>query len=131
VVLINKTDKPDKEKQEEIAKRISIGVNETLMFIPAKNKTGLDDLRNKLGSVVMKDKISSDDVILTNIRHYEAMIRVSESLGRVLSGIENNIPDDLIAIDIRQAIHYLGEITGTITSDEILGNIFKNFCIGK
>jgi tRNA modification GTPase len=56
---------------------------------------------------------------------------VSESLERVLSGIDNKIPEDLIAIDVRQAIHYLGEISGEITTDEILGNIFKNFCIGK
>jgi tRNA modification GTPase len=79
----------------------------------------------------MKDKLSSDDVIITNIRHYEALTRVSESLGRVIAGLEDQIPEDLIAIDIRQAIHYLGEITGEITSDEILGNIFRNFCIGK
>ena len=59
------------------------------------------------------------------------LLRVSESLGRVLSGLEDSIPEDLIAIDIRQAIHYLGEITGEITTDEILGNIFRNFCIGK
>jgi tRNA modification GTPase len=70
-------------------------------------------------------------VIITNLRHYEALLHVSESLGRVISGLEDQIPEDLIAIDIRQAIHYLGEITGEITSDEILGNIFKNFCIGK
>jgi tRNA modification GTPase len=57
--------------------------------------------------------------------------RVSESLGRVLEGLDNNISEDLVAIDIRQAIHYLGEITGQITTDEILENIFKNFCIGK
>jgi len=75
--------------------------------------------------------LNSNDVIVTNIRHYEALLRVSESLDRVLTGLENQIPEDLIAIDIRQAIHYLGEITGQITSDEILGNIFKNFCIGK
>ncbi|MBP7038926.1 MAG: tRNA uridine-5-carboxymethylaminomethyl(34) synthesis GTPase MnmE, partial [Bacteroidales bacterium] len=57
--------------------------------------------------------------------------QVSESLGRVIDNLENQLPEDLIAMDIRQAIHYLGEITGEITSDEILGNIFKNFCIGK
>jgi tRNA modification GTPase len=56
---------------------------------------------------------------------------VSESLGRVLSGLENSIPEDFIAIDIRQAIYHLGSITGAITTDEILGNIFRNFCIGK
>jgi tRNA modification GTPase len=59
------------------------------------------------------------------------MLIVSESMKRVLYGLKNQVPEDFLAIDIRQAIHYLGEITGEITSDEILGNIFKNFCIGK
>jgi tRNA modification GTPase len=70
-------------------------------------------------------------VIVTNIRHSEALKHVSESLGRVITGLADQLPEDLIAMDIRQAIHYLGEITGEITSDEILGNIFRNFCIGK
>jgi tRNA modification GTPase len=79
----------------------------------------------------MKRLLSSDDIIITNIRHYNSLIKVSESLERVISGLMDQVPEDLIAIDIRQAIHYLGEITGEITSDEILGNIFRNFCIGK
>ena len=93
--------------------------------------SGIEELKQKLGEVILKEKLSSDNVIITNIRHYEAFIHVSESLERVMSGLENQIPEDLIAIDIRQAIHYLGEITGEITSDEILWNIFRNFCIGK
>ena len=92
---------------------------------------GLDQVRLKLSQVVEKENLSSDNVIITNIRHYEALIKVSESLVRVEDGLSNNIPEDLIAIDIRQAIHYLGEITGEITTDELLGNIFRNFCIGK
>jgi tRNA modification GTPase len=131
IVLINKIDLCSPEKQHELAEKIILGEKDTLLFISAKEKSGLDDLKIKLSDVVVKEKLSSEDVIITNIRHYEALLRVSESLGRVISGLENQIPDDLIAIDIRQAIHYLGEITGEITSDEILGNIFKNFCIGK
>jgi tRNA modification GTPase len=79
----------------------------------------------------VNNQLNLGDVIVTNIRHYEALLHVSESLDRVLKGLDDKITEDLIAIDIRQAIHYLGEITGQITSDEILGNIFKNFCIGK
>lgn len=131
LILINKTDQALPEKQEELRQRISVEEKETLLFISAKKNTGLDVLRLKLSEAVLKDKLKSDDVIITNIRHYEVMLHVSESLERVISGLDNNIPDDFIAIDIRQAIHYLGEITGEITSDEILGNIFKNFCIGK
>ncbi|MCX6321423.1 MAG: tRNA uridine-5-carboxymethylaminomethyl(34) synthesis GTPase MnmE [Bacteroidia bacterium] len=130
-ILINKTDLASPELQPEIEEKINLEEKDTLLFISAKEKSGLDDLRLKLSDVVEKEKLSSDDVIITNIRHYESLLRVSESLGRVISGLENQIPEDLIAIDIRQAIHYLGEITGEITSDEILDNIFKNFCIGK
>ena len=105
--------------------------NDLLLFISAKEKSGLDQLRLHLSDISVKERLSSDDVIITNIRHYEAIMKVSESLSRVVEGLLNNIPEDLIAIDIRHAIHYLGEITGEITTDELLGNIFKNFCIGK
>ncbi|MCX6327756.1 MAG: tRNA uridine-5-carboxymethylaminomethyl(34) synthesis GTPase MnmE [Bacteroidia bacterium] len=130
-ILINKIDQASPDRQSQIAEKISLEEKDTLLFISAKEKSGLDDLRLKLSEVVVKERLSSDDVIITNIRHYETLLRVSESLERVITGLDNQIPEDLIAIDIRQAIHYLGEITGQITSDEILGNIFKNFCVGK
>lgn len=130
-ILINKIDQDTEGKAKKMSGRIKLEEDDNLLFISAKERTGIDELKNKLGEIVMKEKLSSDSVIITNIRHYEAMLRVSESLDRVLTGLENHIPSDLIAIDIRQAIHYLGEITGEITTDEILGNIFKNFCIGK
>lgn len=130
-ILINKIDLATREKLSELEKNIKLQDNEALLFISAKEKRGLDDLRLKLSQVVEKEKLRSDNVIITNIRHYEALTSVSESLGRVADGVKNKVPDDLIAIDIRQAIHYLGEITGEITTDEILGNIFRNFCIGK
>jgi tRNA modification GTPase len=131
IILINKIDTVSDNRKAELKSGIRLGDNDRLLFISAKEKSGLDDLRLKLAEFVMKDKLSSDDVIITNIRHYEALNHVSESLGRVIAGLEDQIPEDLIAIDIRQAIHYLGEITGEITSDEILGNIFRYFCIGK
>jgi tRNA modification GTPase len=131
IILINKIDLFGPGKQKELSQRIIVDENDSLLFISAKDKTGLEELRQKLGDESIRRRIDSDDVMITNIRHYEALQNVSASLGRVLSGLDNEIPGDLIAIDIRQAIHYLGEITGVITSDEILGNIFKNFCIGK
>lgn len=131
LIVINKTDQVPAERQAELKKRILLKNNDTLLFISAKEETGLDELRSRLVDVSERKKLNSEDVIVTNIRHYESLQRVSESLGRVLSGFDNMVPEDLIAIDIRQAIHYLGEITGQITTDEILGNIFKNFCIGK
>jgi tRNA modification GTPase len=131
IILINKIDTDSANRQSDLTIEIVPEENEILLFISAKEKTGLEDLRSKLSDVVMKGSLSTEDVIITNIRHYEALLRVSESLGRVISGLEDQIPEDLIAIDIRQAIHYLGEISGEITTDEILSNIFRNFCIGK
>jgi tRNA modification GTPase len=130
-ILINKVDLSSPERLTTLKKGILTESPEMLMFISAKEKTGLDQLRFKLSQVVEKERLNSDGVIITNIRHYEALLRVSESLARVEEGLNNNIPEDLIAIDIRQAIHYLGEITGEITTDELLGNIFRNFCVGK
>jgi len=131
IIVINKIDKSQPGKKEELIKEISLKIGEIMLFVSAKEKSGIDELRSILGEEVQKERLNSNDVIVTNIRHYEALLHVSESLDRVLTGLENNVPEDLIAIDIRHAIHYLGEITGQITSDEILGNIFKNFCIGK
>lgn len=131
VILINKTDTSSESRITELKNTINKEENETLLFISARLRSGLEELCKTLSDISIKDKLSSDDIIITNIRHYDALRSVSDSLGRVLSGLENKVPEDLIAIDIRQAIHYLGEITGEITSDEILGNIFRNFCIGK
>jgi tRNA modification GTPase len=131
IILINKSDTASLENQNSLGKKIIVEKNERLHFISAMKKTGLDELRLYLGEIIERDQLNTGDIIITNIRHYEALLHVSESLVRVLEGLENNIPEDLIAIDIRQAIYYLGEITGEITTDEILGNIFKNFCIGK
>ena len=131
IILINKIDKAAKIDPGGIRKKIRLENGESLLFISAKNSTGLEGLRKTLGDSVEAGRADQEGVIITNLRHYEALLHVSESLGRVISGFDDHIPEDLIAIDIRQAIHYLGEITGEITTDEILDNIFKNFCIGK
>jgi tRNA modification GTPase len=131
IIVINKTDLAGKSDVASLKKNIKLQKGDELIFISAMKRDGIEELRSLLGRVVEKEKISEDNVIITNIRHYEALINVSESLARVEDGIKSEVPEDLIALDIRQAIHYLGEITGEITTDEILGNIFKNFCIGK
>jgi tRNA modification GTPase len=131
VILINKSDTVSDNQHAGHKKNIHLNDTDSLLFISAREKSGLEDLRNMLSEISMKGKFSSDDIIITNIRHYESLTKVSESLGRVINGLENQIPEDLIAIDIRHAIHYLGEITGEITTDDILGNIFRNFCVGK
>ena len=130
-ILINKADISVPQRLSELEKDILTEYKDVLLFISARENSGLDQVRLKLSQVIEKDKLNSDNVIITNIRHYEALVKISESLSRVADGLIDNIPEDLIAIDIRQAIHYLGEITGEITTDELLGNIFRNFCIGK
>lgn len=105
--------------------------NEKLVFIAAKQKTNLDELISEMQHAVALDSISEDAVIVTNVRHFEALTHAHESIERVLDGLENRITGDFLAQDIRECLYYLGEITGEITNDEILGHIFKNFCIGK
>jgi tRNA modification GTPase len=131
IVVINKTDIGDPFVMDNLKRKVYLDIDDTLLFISAKNLTGLDKLRSKLAKIIEKERFNQEDVIITNVRHFEALKRVSESLERVIAGLSEPLPGDLLATDIRQAIHYLGEITGEISTDEILGNIFKNFCIGK
>ncbi len=131
IILLNKIDLLSDVKTGSLVAQIMIGKGESLLLISAKEKKGLDDLRQEVGRMAMKKQLRPEDVIITNLRHYEALSRVSESLGRIISGIDEKSPEDLIAIDLRQAIHYLGEVTGEITTDEILESIFRHFCIGK
>jgi tRNA modification GTPase len=131
IILVNKIDADTGFRRAEFEGTIELHADEKLLFISAKTGSGTGDLKKLLGRMTGSDQLSGEDVIITNLRHYEALSQVSESLERVMKGLGDNIPADLIAIDIRHAIHYLGEITGEITTDEILGNIFKSFCIGK
>jgi tRNA modification GTPase len=105
--------------------------NEKLVFIAARQKINLDGLIQEMQQAVSFDSISEDAVIVTNVRHFEALTRAHESIERVQLGLDNLISGDFLAQDIRECLLYLGEITGEISNDEILGHIFKNFCIGK
>jgi tRNA modification GTPase len=102
-----------------------------MVFISAKSSFGLDDLRKQLTASVETGRLKSPQYIVTNARHYEALKNVSSGLQRALEGFRDGIPTVLIATDVRQAIYYLGLITGRITPDDILGEIFSKFCIGK
>jgi tRNA modification GTPase len=105
--------------------------NDSLLQISAKTGENIDQLIKELLSVVNLSSLNQNDVIVTNARHYEALEKASESLQRAIDGLYTGITGDFLAQDIRETLHYLGEITGEITTDEVLGNIFKNFCIGK
>lgn len=105
--------------------------NKNYVVLSALKKKNLEVLHDKLFEVLEIAQPGENDVIVTNVRHYEALQNSLQSIDRILSGIDQNISSDLLAQDIREALHYLGEITGEITTDEILGNIFSKFCIGK
>jgi tRNA modification GTPase len=100
------------------------------VFISAKDNTEVYTLLNKLREAVGSNN-SSNQLIVTNARHYEALQRSKEAIKRVEIGLVDQIPGDLLAMDIRETLHFLGEITGDVSNDELLGNIFANFCIGK
>lgn len=104
--------------------------NESPVLISAKSKTHLEDLKSRLKSFVQETK-SSGDVIVTNARHLQSLQQTDEALNRVIEGINMQMSNDLVAQDIRQALFHLGEITGEVTTDDLLENIFSKFCIGK
>jgi len=101
------------------------------IFISAKYNEGVNDLERKLVEAANIPEFGEQDIVVTNTRHYEALQNALHSIQRVLEGMESGISTDFLAQDIRECMHYLGEITGHISTDEILGNIFSNFCIGK
>ncbi|WP_372750968.1 tRNA uridine-5-carboxymethylaminomethyl(34) synthesis GTPase MnmE [Labilibaculum sp.] len=130
IVCINKIDlTPD--PQNLVKKLTGLTAEDKLMFISAKQKENIDSLTEELLKSVNMGKISEQDVIVTNIRHFEALKNALGSIDRVNKGLDDQIPTDFLAQDIRECLHFLGEITGDISTDEVLGNIFKNFCIGK
>lgn len=100
--------------------------------ISAKTGKGLSTLTNTLGEIGSEITGSTDETLVTNVRHYEALVRAASALERVRAGLHiDTLPPDLIAQDLREALYHLGEIVGEISTDETLGNIFRNFCIGK
>ena len=101
------------------------------ILISAATGLGMDELKQRLLQKVRVDDYRPTDTLITSIRHYDSLRLTQESLGRVLDGMATGITGDLMAMDIRQALHHLGEITGTVTSDDLLASIFSRFCIGK
>lgn len=131
ILLLNKSDKVEKTWQEGLKKDIKLHDGELLFFISAKKQINIGQLEEKLVELSGIGSISNEGVVVTNLRHYEALTKAGEAISRAANGLENKLPGDLLAQDIRECLHYLGEITGRITNDEILGYIFKHFCIGK
>lgn len=104
---------------------------EGIIFISAKKHIHTEVLKERMTDTVLKNKVQAESTVVTNARHYHALKEVQKSLGDIRSGIANRLPGDLLALDIRRCLHYLGEITGEITTEDQLGYIFSKFCIGK
>jgi len=102
-----------------------------ILPLSAKNKTNMEELKQRILAAVSLKQVSEDQTLVTNLRHYESLQETQKALDDVLAGIATGITNDLLALDIRQALHHLGEITGEITTEDLLENIFSKFCIGK
>ena len=124
MIVVNKSDLLNSAEKQNLA---SLEPS----FISAKNKEGIEQLKEEILQKVNLHSLSTDDVLITNIRHVEALQKTQEALERVLYGIDNPVTSDFLSMDIKQALHYLGEITGMVTNDDLLENIFSKFCIGK
>ncbi len=102
-----------------------------IIFISAKNKLHIEVLKQRMVDMVLKEKVTNESVIVTNARHYHALQLVDQSLMDVQAGLNNNIPGDLLALDIRRCLHYLGTLTGEVSNEDLLDYVFSKFCIGK
>lgn len=129
-LLINKIDAADHETIDEL-ERMGQEMQFPTLLISAKNQLNISGLTKYLVNTVQNNRYTENDVIITNLRHYESLQNANRAIVRVIAGLQNDISGDFLSQDIRECLYYLGEITGEISTDEVLGNIFKNFCIGK
>uniref|UniRef100_UPI004048CA81 tRNA uridine-5-carboxymethylaminomethyl(34) synthesis GTPase MnmE n=3 Tax=Flavobacterium sp. TaxID=239 RepID=UPI004048CA81 len=130
IVILNKVDLLSISEVETIRQELET-LNLKLVTISAKQKVGIDELKNTLLSFVNTGALRNNETIVTNTRHYDSLLKALEEVQKVKWGLDSGLSSDLMAIDILSALHYFGEITGEVTNDELLGNIFANFCIGK
>jgi len=131
IVVVNKVDSLNQTQKEVLFTKLSIINYQLSIEISAKNNIGIDELKNQLLSFVNTGALRNNETIVTNTRHYDSLLKALEEIQKVKFGLQSNLSSDLMAIDIKQALYYFGEITGEVTNDELLGNIFANFCIGK
>ncbi|WP_136480916.1 tRNA uridine-5-carboxymethylaminomethyl(34) synthesis GTPase MnmE [Cognatitamlana onchidii] len=131
VVVANKIDKISEADKAALIEVFRDLESAQFIMLSAKANIGVDSLKDKLLSYVNTGALRNNDTIVTNSRHYDSLLKAFEDIQKVKEGLEIGLSGDLLAIDIRQALYYFGEITGEITNDDLLGNIFANFCIGK
>nr|WP_315218780.1 tRNA uridine-5-carboxymethylaminomethyl(34) synthesis GTPase MnmE [uncultured Flavobacterium sp.] len=126
IIIGNKKDLYAAAEIEHIKKEIP-----EILLLSAKNKDGIDQLKNQLLSFVNTGALRNNETIVTNTRHYDSLLKALDEIQKVKYGLETHLSSDLMAIDIKEALYHFGMITGQVTNDELLGNIFANFCIGK
>ncbi|MBB1283586.1 tRNA uridine-5-carboxymethylaminomethyl(34) synthesis GTPase MnmE [Flavisolibacter sp. BT320] len=126
LLVANKSDLVD-----EVAVRQKFSMIAGVLFISAKSGAHLDVLKEKMVDAVLQDRVQGESVIVTNARHFHSLQEVDKSLAEVAAGLETGIPGDLLALDIRRCLHYLGIITGEVSNDDLLDYVFSKFCIGK
>ena len=131
IIVINKID-IENNRSTTIEQLDSIAPKtDTIVNISAKLHSNIDKLVDALLAKVDLSYLSKNNVVVSNVRHFEALANAEEALERAKEGLQNQLSTDLLAMDIRQVLQFLSEIVGEVATDEILGNIFKNFCIGK
>ncbi|WP_298238099.1 tRNA uridine-5-carboxymethylaminomethyl(34) synthesis GTPase MnmE [uncultured Algibacter sp.] len=131
LIIANKIDKLSDDDKSKLDVTLSAVERSHFIALSAKHKIGVDALQEKLLSFVNTGALRNNDTIVTNSRHYDSLLKAFEEINKVQQGLDSGLSGDLLAIDIRQALYHFGEITGEITNDDLLGNIFANFCIGK
>ena len=135
IVAFNKIDKIGSATQQQLTdlyKRLTREKpNTSFIFLSASHDQNIDVLEKQLADTIQSTQTGENDIIVTNARHYEALLNAHDAILRTLNGLQSGLSGDFLAQDIRECMHYLGEITGQISTDEILGTIFSKFCIGK
>ena len=130
IAVLNKTDLDDDiATRSELNDLLPEGTQ--VVAMSAKSVDDVEALRALIVEAATQPEVDADAVIVTNARHYEALIRAREALSRAIDGLDNGLSGDLLGQDIRECLHWLGSITGEVTTDDILGEIFSHFCIGK
>lgn len=130
ILVFNKIDKIT-DDEREVLSQLFEQFNGERIYISARERINTEGLQKALVKAAQLPHVNPGDVVVSNIRHYEALQKARTAIGRVIEGIDSGISGDFLSQDIRECMHFLGEITGQISNDEILGNIFGKFCIGK
>ncbi len=113
------------------ANLLNVLESENALMISASQKENLENLKEALKTLVSLDDFKTGNTIVTNLRHYESLMETNKALDQVIDGIDRQVTNDFVAMDIRNSLFHLGQITGEITTDDLLENIFSKFCIGK